>query len=278
MRRLFLTLVLLSFSRFATAQIPNGDFESWTTDSLGHPQPVGWTTTNLTYLSENVFQDAGRTGGSSVKIASAVDPDFGSNRGGIVNLPEQNCSTSIRPTTISGYWKIYNPGLNTVLAVDVVFYNANHSQVGLGSAGTLFNSNISSWTAFSEPINYTSQDQIVTYKVIITLGVLGPTTTSYGHIDDLSFDIPVLINENNLNPELYFITNVEQGRFLLSGLKIDKRYTLNLYGLNGNILNSETVASCEVFHVDLTTNASGIYFLCLESVDVRKIFRIIREY
>ena len=274
LRRLLSVLIfIIPFSVFA--QIPNGDFELWETDSIGLAKPTNWTTTNVTFSSQNVFQDAGRNGGSAVKISSAFNPATNRIEGGQILLNEQNCTGSPRPTTMSGYWKISNPSSNSILGVDVYFYDASHTRVGLGSTSTPLNANYSSWTPFTLTINYSSSNPIVSYKVDALLGIFSTTSTAYGVFDDFAFDVPVNvtgIQSNNIN-----VSSINaNGSFHILGLEGNKAYNLKVFNLTGQTVKTIDEVGREDVEINLNEFQAGLYYCELNAINFRKSFRLLK--
>src|SRR5947208_391061 len=115
----FLTTILSATLSIGIAQIapPNGNFESWTTNSKSLPYPVGWTSSNdNNWVYQSVDKTAGRTGLYAVHLLKNSEPTgFLGVEGGWVDF--SSGLVNYRPVTLTGYWKgNFNSGNDNIRA------------------------------------------------------------------------------------------------------------------------------------------------------------------
>ena len=144
--KLRLIYAILLFSNFQlVAQIPDGGFNNWTTNSLGRLDLQDWETDNLNYTTATVLQDVGQSGsGYSVKFISVYDSSVGYYQGGLIQLTELPFSGSVNPGALLGYWKTFNPTNSDIVIADVQVYNSGMVEIGSGGIQTPFSGSINS--------------------------------------------------------------------------------------------------------------------------------------
>jgi len=179
----FITLLvsfLLHYSNVESQILTNAGFETWATGSSGYPDPANWTTNNSAG-NQKVKQAAGRTGTYSVNLVSVSDGS-GGYRGGRINF---YYSGSQKPTALTGYWKgnFLSSGDEMKLYIEVE--NPIFSLIGSGTLFTPHSTNITAWTAFNCPINYTTSDPVAAVTVEFDLWYTTSLNTSV-FLDDLA--------------------------------------------------------------------------------------------
>lgn len=260
--KFYLTLATLFLLTNVNAQIPNGGFESWANDSLGYADPVSWTTTNTVFTTQNIFQDAGRVGGSSVQFKTGFNPVTNHQEGGSITLPELNCLCPIRPTILSGYWKTNNGSANDFLAIEVRCYDAANAYIGSGSSNTPIGGNLPNWTPFNFSISYTSSNAVATYTIDIIYFSASGSTTASANIDDLDFNVSV--DAPSLSANTYSkVFNLGNGIFQIENSDVVSIDKVQVLDQSGRQLKNVMSLQNEKLAIDLSAYKSGIYFVMI---------------
>jgi hypothetical protein len=263
------------------SQILNGSFSDWATDSVGRLDVVGWNTTNtnMQFSSPSVLQDTDHVGGNSyaMKMVCVYDSSaagLGFTELDLVNAPFTN---NINPTTLSGFWKVYNPNSQTQIGLDIQFYDVTNTQIGHVSIGTPFSGSLMNWTAFSKVITYTSTNPVASYSCQLYLFNLSQLNTPYGIVDDLTFDVSTSIdeNENSLLTKLISVGNSEY-QVLISQNQLHAT-TVNLYDLSGKLVRKVegNAEMRQIVDLDLSTFSPGIYNCVIENGTYSKSLKLI---
>jgi hypothetical protein len=192
----FAAMLLLVLPPFPSeAQIPNAGFEEWN-DVLGEPK--GWMTNNMENLTHTVTQSSTSHSGSSAL------------RGEVLRIPLAliaPCVTaghmgngfpvSHRYAVLAGYYQ-FSPVEGDQLSVAV---NMRRNGNSIGSGTVFIPAAADSYTLFTAPITYSSDEVPDTCFIAIT--IVGSTLESdylRGSamlVDDLSFSEVVVVRENN---------------------------------------------------------------------------------
>ncbi len=276
-----LSTLLIFFSFFLSqsySQIPNGDFSNWALDSLGRMDLVGWTTTNQMYDSPGAMPDTDRVNGPgySLKMVTVYDSTVSDYTLTLLTLEHAPFSNTINPSTLTGFWTLYDPFFTDILSVDVTVYDSNNIELGDGGINTPFTGSILNWTAFTVNINYTVTAAVDNYTVNIMFGNLSNQPGIYSHVDDITFDVSTTINEtrNELKTKLLSLENSKFRILLSQDLKND--VDLSIYDVSGRKLamvegNSDVRQSIDV---DLSAYPSGIYYGVVENGNQRQTIKL----
>jgi len=183
--RLFMVSFFITIFVFFTqafAQIPNGDFESWTAGN-----PTGWLTDNAVGVATPITQTSDAHGGSSA-VRGEVLNFFGNPYPGYIYNYGNAFPISQRYAQLNGYYKL-SPQGNDRFYIVVWFYSKgqlvaeNYGQFGAAS----------SYTQFSVPLIYLTADIPDSANIFIAAGEDTSQTSQNANIgtvfyvDDLSF-------------------------------------------------------------------------------------------
>lgn len=235
----FATL-LLNYSGTISAQITNGDFSNWALDSLNYWDPVNWESTN-TYDSGSggsVLRDIDRQGGSgySVKLAAVYDSILGFWIGGEINLRHAPFTNSIRPSTLSGYFKINNIHLGDQIGFKVNLFNSLNIKIGSANYGSALGATYPNWSAFSATINYTTNDPVAFYDIDAYYVALTNDTAVHCHLDDLDFDVSTN-NIPNLDANSFCSIKRLNDEYILDfDSKTSNKFSVNVFDINSREL------------------------------------------
>jgi hypothetical protein len=187
-----ISFVVMILSLQTQAQIlTNGGFESWATGPSGYLDPVGWTTSNNVNFQANVIQAPPRlTGNYSCALISVPD-GFGGFLGGTVSI---SYSGSVKPLTISGYWKgTFNATANDGINVTITVMDSTFNISGIANFNTPPSSILPNWVYFSDTITYSNALPAAQTDLILTLSSNSVNTN--GYLDDLSMTYVVGIDD-----------------------------------------------------------------------------------
>lgn len=282
---IYLFLLFIIFASFSnlSAQIPNGDLELWNTNSLGRLDLASWETPNGGYDAPTVIQDTGQSGtGYSARFTSVYDSSVGYNQAGYLNLDNKPFSGSVRPNFLLGSWKTYNPTSNDAIYAEVIMYDSAFTQIGYGGIQTPFTGSIPNWINFSVPISYTLNNTIAFYSIHIGWFNFGNTTASFGVVDNIRFDVSTDIdNDPEVEFPTVYLTTLPNANYTLTITKpVDRKFSVQVIDVTGrNIINEkylDVINSESSVMIDLSSNASGIYFARLFDEKGFKVVRLMR--
>ena len=279
LRLIFALIVLSNFQ--SSGQIPDSDFNNWTTNSVGRLDLQDWITNNLNFSAPTLLQDVGQSGsGYSAKFVSVYDSSVGYYQGGFVQLIEVPFTGTMRPNSLLGNWKTFNPTNSDIVLADVQIYNSSLVEIGSGAKQTPFSGSVSAWTPFSIPISYTSSDSAAFFSIRISWTNFGGNPAGYSNIDDIRFDISTGESELLNSFSGIKISEVKRGSFRLSGFnKTHANFTAQVFDVSGkqildDITFGESNQDSETL-INLSQMPSGIYFCKVFSKSESKSFKLI---
>ena len=182
---------LFLFMSNGTAQIlTNGGFENWSAGPSGHLDPNGWLTSNDISTQANVIQGAPRTGNHSCSLVSIPD-GFGGFLGGSVYISSLG---SVKPLTISGYWKgTFNATATDGITITVVVTDTSFNTSGSVTINTPSSTNLPNWTYFSDSVVYSNS--VPAYLTYFSISLSSNSVSTNGQIDDLTMSYIVGVDE-----------------------------------------------------------------------------------
>ncbi len=278
----FFILLTFIFINQTFAQIPNGDFESWTNGN-----PTGWLTDNAQGVGAPITQTTDTHGGSSA-VRGEVLSIFGTAYPGYLwNIGQSGKGFAInqRYASLTGYYKL-SPQGNDKFLVWVYFWSKD--QVIAGNYGWF--GAASSYTQFSVPLIYFTADTPDSASIWISASMdtsqtsLNANVGTVFFVDDLSLtgtatgvndNIHVLSFKleqnypNPFNPTTTIKYSVPKSSFV----------TLKVYDLLGNeistLVNGEKSAG--YYHVQFNASnlASGVYFYRLTAGDKAEVKKLL---
>jgi hypothetical protein len=181
--------LLILFSSFASAQIPNAGFESWTSGT-----PDNWSTNNLPPLVLGIIQSNDNHSGSSAASLQIVD--FSTIPYPPV-LTSGDFPVSQNYGSLVGYYK-FNPISEKQILSIIIFLSQGTSVIGGGAIDIGAAAN--SYTQFTVPITTTpgmNADNAYIQIAVADTSDAGGGIGAYAIVDDLSFGGAVDVKDNN---------------------------------------------------------------------------------
>lgn len=265
-KALLISSILFLLVKASFGQIPNADFSSWFTDSVGRLDPVGWESSNTTSANHLIHQDTDRTGmtGYSVRFTSDYDSTFGFFLGGRLLQDSVPFSSVTRPYTIQGYYKMSDQFGNNAITVGIRLYSSTGVLVGWKDVGVpLMGGMVPSWTAFMDSIDYLTNDPIAYYSVDLFLMQINGQAPIGAHLDDISFDgITAIVPFNEIRP--FKVISESENSYVIR-MDENKEFKTELYNINGERLYCESEIIASGRRINLTGLASGVYICKIHS-------------
>jgi len=207
-------LVALFFVR-ASAQIPNNDFETWTTTS-GYQSPNDWDNLNQITYGSGIYTcvkgTPGYSGASYLFLNSKTIPGKGVVPGvavcgkidTVTYKPKSGFPYTNRPQYLSYYMQFmpYDPSDSSSVKIVLTKWNQTlFKRDTIAFGASYFNSMAHSWFYNSTYLNYVNGNNPDSAIIVISSSSTVPKDGSYIYIDNLQFNGNVIgINENYLNP------------------------------------------------------------------------------
>ena len=264
-------------------QVPNGGFETWETHALGFETPVGWDNPNavlslfgLTPVSPST--DAAEGNFSAFlesQLLNATDGEFvipGVVTLGTFVVDYINSSATLeggipftdRPLALKGSYKNYPAAGDStmIVAIFTKWMPAKGKRDTIGFGGLFSKETVNTWTSFSIPINFFSEDAPDTMNVnVVSSNMIIPNKDSYMYIDALSFEYPAGINDQDFIVETNVFPNPASDKITFTFEK-EVQADLNIYSNDGQLVISTIVEGFNK-EVDLNDLASGTYYYAL---------------
>jgi len=272
----FVSMVsLILFPFLAFSQIPNGGFENWTDGSLD-----GWFINNVAGMYTTVTASTASHSGTYALQGTAVTffttvmtPTIQSGSDG------SGFAYSQRPAAFTGWYK-FAPQGGDRFGVNVGLFKGGINGTGVGIAAIAPSVAVTSWTQFSAPFVYQTND--IPDTCIVQIMIVGPdvgnTTPHVGstyYLDDIAFSgatsAPINPEVVPKTYELYqnypnpFNPTTTIGYDLPSASMV----TLKVYDILGRevttLVNSVGPAGKHVVRFDGANLPSGFYFYKLQT-------------
>ncbi|MGV3632641.1 MAG: T9SS type A sorting domain-containing protein [Bacteroidota bacterium] len=280
----------LCSSFFASAQIPNNGFESWT-DMGSYMEPQAYLTSNsLTAgpgypVTRSSDHYPANVGGYSIRIESNTSllPDDGygvvlQNRSGSMNNgPGPGFPVTGHPTSLTGYYKFIPLNGDTLSMMVQLYLNGN--TVAYGE----FTSTVaqSGWTSFSIPFNsYVQADSATIMLASYYAGGPPPQYMPHGnsvlYVDNLNFNTLITANVTELEQqELNLQPNPANTELTVSFPANAAISEVKLYDVLNREIAAQTASSSLPVTLDVSHYPDGTYFIRAISADKsyeRKLF------
>lgn len=239
MKRTLHLLPFLALPFIASAQIPNGGFETWS-DASGTNEPAGWGTLNpLGSLVgvEFATQGVGAVGAYCLELTTQDVPGIGILPSiAFVGDPETETDGfpyTSRPSALTGQLKFMPQG-EDMASVIVTLWRWDAiagERVEIGAGFFQVSTEASDWTGFTVPIEYTTTDTPDSASVTL-LSSVGETTTAGTilSVDALAFSSSTGMGDDHA-PRLALHPNPSHDQVRV--------------GVNGGVLNSVELWSTE---------------------------------
>lgn len=283
MRSFIVSIILLMFALLTQtfAQIPNGDFESWTNGN-----PDGWFTDNIPGVAIPITQSNDKHGGSYAARGEVLSVAGNAYPGYLYNYGENGKGFPInqRYAQLDGYYKLTTSASDKFLVWVYFWYN---NQVVAGNYGWF--EAASSYSKFSVPLLYFTSDTPDSATIWISASqdtAQGAASASIGtvfYVDDLSFSGTATGVEDNTQPLSFKLNQNYPNPFnptttISYSIPTSSFVTLKVYDILGKevitLVNGEKSAGNYRIQFNGSTLASGVYFYRLtagEKTDVKKL-------
>lgn len=314
MKRYIILILLFLGSKTFAQTIPNGGFETWT-NFIFFYEPQGYVTTNYASVllgtgglpRANVSRSTTKHTGTYAAKLESYAQNSGDTSGvpglmitGTLDLANVNIAPGIpisggRPTELNGYYKYAEGNRPDSGIITVILSKYNPLAGGLnivGVGGGVF-SNTASYTAFTAPIQYLTEETPDT--VIIIMG----TTTAIGldstaltsapvgsvlYVDDLTFsgNAPNAVGsvDKLIEASLYpnpstDLVNVDYTQTIASDV------TIQLVSIDGRIVYTDRVyknAGKQSISLNVAELKAGMYQLVITTTDgsIRKGLAVVK--
>jgi len=271
---ILLTAVLISMTIKTNAQIPNNDFENWTTVS-NYDNPDGWATMNSfctnSFISCQKSEDSYPTGNYSLKITCKTSLTQITGGWGMVatkafDYPFKPAfKITGHPTSLSGYFRYIGQNDDSMF-VKVILFN-NRSIV---SANNFYSGGVTlNWTSFNLPFsNYATADSatIIISAFYPSSPTSGPKGNSSLKIDNLIFDNSSSVEGVSAKNTLFDIyPNPASDIITLNTDNVSNTdLILNIYNVVGTLVKSETLKQNNR-QINIGDLRTGIYMVEIKS-------------
>jgi len=299
MQRYLLCSFLLIATTFSFGQIPNGDFESWTTkvgtDIIGgtynFDEPDFWKTTDSIAMAVSVgavhsAQKSTNFHGGSFAISLTGWNAFGQNAPGAASNGDINVTTvsivkgtpdSVKHNKLTGFYQ-FTPvsGDTAVIDCSLLRYNWTTSTRDTMAYGHLeITTATAAYTLFDLPLIF--RDTTVAPDSMVILLSTSPFKLGSGHagtnllVDDLAFIGIVGVDEPSNPVHSVNIYPSPVNNLLNVDLKLDRSVQLqyDIYDLSGRIILNGKIES-EKLSVDVRSLAIGNYMIVLNDSQNQK--------
>lgn len=280
MKKTLLFGLLISFaigSAFSQEQqVPNGGFEDWD-DSQGYLNPVGWDSSNkgTSFVGVNIVKDTtdAASGSMSAFLGSHIIPPYvipGAMTLGSFDIDYQTFSATMnggipftdRPLSLKGSYKNYPAAgdSTTIVTIFTKWMPAKGKRDTIGFGGMYSKETIDTWTTFSIPIYFFNEDDAPDTMniIVVSSNMLNPNKDSYMFIDNLSFEYPAGINEQEFLIETSVFPNPATDKVTFSFEK-DIRAEIQIYSNDGQLVYT-TFVDGNKQKADLSQLSSGTYY------------------
>jgi len=294
MKNLLLMLVLIPAINFAQ-DVPNGNFENWTSAS-GYNDPTGWDTPNSVSSSLGVitvFKETSivQNGTSSAKLQTKSI--LGTPIPGLITLGDFNINIitfqatitggtpfTHKPEAMHGYFQ-YEPVFNDEAFIGVILLKQNGSNWDTIADGSFTStSTVVTWTPFTATLNYRSTDTPTHLNVIILSSDRNaPQPNSTLYIDNLTFSYPVSVDE--MSTSSFSLSYTEDFLYVFLPQEHHQITNINVYSVDGKLIRSHYPPSSHtsVMKVQMPGLPAGMYIASVTSADgsvAKKKFLVIR--
>jgi hypothetical protein len=280
LRLLLPTVALTGLIAPATAQVPNGGFENWTTVGT-YQDPSQWITFNaLTSLGgsdPSCQQGTPGAVGNYYATITTRNTTLGLIQG-IISVGDATSGNigfaySSRPAALTGQWQYgIQAGDSALVAVQLTKWNsATQSEDVIGVGAVEVGGSLTGWNTLNVPINYTSSQNPDTAFIAIASSMNSPVDGSFVKVDALAFGgTPAGISETEAAVALRVYPSPATDRLTITAEEpIAEVFIMDMTGRT--VLRQEVNAGTAVLNV--ADYHSGRYLLQLRMADGKRMVR-----
>jgi hypothetical protein len=234
---LIVSIFAIFFSTNAITQdsIPNNSFENWYSSTI----PSDWQTTNIFLPPETTTctQDSNAYNGNlaihlkTIKLDDFLIPGVATLGNVEINSVSGGIPYTDKPNSIIGFVK--HPGQGDSVFVAIQFFK-NGQIIGGGIWGT--SDSIPSYTSFSAPIQFYSNENPDTMNIIILTDPNKQGSTLI--VDDLHLEIQTGMKTNKKIEKLHIYPNPATNELNID-LETTTYYNYSIYNISGTKLQEE---------------------------------------
>lgn len=279
---LVLVLALYLPSKYINAQnqIPNNDFESWTSG-----EPTEWDTSNENILGTNFVtvtreQNNPYSGTSSAKVATVTENIFlvgPVTMPGILTLGEviidvMNATGSVTggvpvtgyPIRLKGFYK-YQPqgGDSCYIGIGLSRWTSSGRDT-LAYSYHAFGGTVSTWSEFTIPIQYTTFAEPDSMNIMLLSSNLmfgSPVTGSTLWVDSLWLEYTgVAVKDIGINKDL-FVSATADGNSLIVNTRGKNASEIEIFSLAGTKVSTVTGINSDKVVVNIGNLKTGTYII-----------------
>ncbi len=279
------SFLILLLSAFSMAQIPNGNFENWSTIN-GYQSPYSWDNLNTITFNQNIFTCYKGAPGQSGNSYLAVITRSVSGKGIVPGRVVSGKIDTVTYNPISGFPFVQRPqNLNYYLqympydpsdtcSVKVILTKWNSSLLRRDTiAKGLNNYNVMahSWLFNSVYLNYHSGDAPDSAMIIISSSGVNAKNGSYIYLDNMSFSGNVVgIEELELRSKIKIYPNPSKNYFTieLKEMPANSNYSIEVKDLKGTTFKKLDISK-EFNLIDVTNIPEGSYIIQIQTEKTR---------
>jgi hypothetical protein len=258
-------IFLENTSGAAPSALPNYDLENWV--DVNYLNPEGWYTTNSQVASQTfdaAQQSEDAYSGSYAIHLETVNIWGTYNVPGYLSLgelffddvdPVGTIPYTYQPTSMSGYYK-YMPVGDAIGFVSVEMIAGGET---IGGNAHEFEPQ-TDWTYFEIPLNYSAVPEEL--RLIFASGeVVGSVLM----LDDLSFNFPISVSENNKIHCSVYPNPATNSLFVQSGY--DENLNVEVFDLQLRLVKSFQLPANSQIKLDISDLTPGVYVLTSDTAD-----------
>ena len=269
--------IFVAASIMGQQPVPNGDFEEWETHILGYEDPIGWTNPNpalaasLGILTVYPSDDAAH-GNFSVFLETRdtlvyIIPGLVTLGEFVINFitatatVEGGIPFTDKPIALKGSYKSY-PAEDDFGMVIVQFTKYNSSKGirdTIASGVMTFPNTVDTWTNFSIPIEFNTEDDPDTMNIIaVSSNMASPKADGSMYIDNLVFEYEAGINDMEQLVKANIFPNPANERISISFEK-ELNGDIKVFSNDGQLVFSTAINGAN-HQMDVSGLASGNYY------------------
>ena len=302
MKKITITFLAVTICSLLFAQIPNGGFESWS-NGAGYNVPDSWDNMNPLTNSMSMYTcmkgTPGAAGHAYLKLVSTAVTGMGVVPGvatcGTFDMSNMSAPTpkagfafTQRPQTLDGKWQYMASGSDggfiTVLLTK--WNNAMMMRDTVAYTLLMTHSMQMSWSNFSIPVTYISQEYPDTAMILLSASGTTPEDGSYLYVDTLHFTGSVagttgIKNEAQTIHDMNVFPNPATNHLAVTfNTTATTHMQIQLVDISGRVVFEKAEDAAQgnnMLNINVSGYSKGIYFLTLRSENTTQVKKIVIE-